>query len=136
SLALAGTAVVYYCESTECDDELSHLLPIAFRSPNGTVRIYAPRVDFDHEWTSARHRFFTGKDIDEQSDEEIIAQIVRGLTRTDSWRGLQSSITSIDDLDARARERRLAELRQAGTSSAKEREEMLELAMSENDALI
>ena len=75
------------------------------------VRIYAPGVDFAQEWTSAKHRFFLGKDIEKQGDDEIIGQIVRALTRSDGWRGVQASVTSIDDIDARARERRLAELR-------------------------
>jgi len=135
SRALAGTAIVYYGESTECDPELTHFLPMPFRSPNGTVRIYAPGVDLSKEWTSARHRFFTGKDIEEQGDEEIIGQIVRALTRSDGWRGVQSAITSIDDIEARVRERRLAALRSAGTSSVAEKQEMLDLAVALNDAL-
>ena len=114
SRALAGTAVVYVCESPDCDDELEHFLPMRFRSPNGTVRIYAPGVKFSQEWTSERHRFFTGKEIDEQGDDQIIGHIVRALTRSDAWRGLRSSVSSIDDIDARIRERRLSELRSAG----------------------
>lgn len=135
SRALAGTAVVYYAESTECDQELTHFLPMTFRSPNGTVRIYAPGVDFAKEWTSSRHRFFTGKEIEEQGEDEIIGQIVRALTRSDGWRGIQSSITSIDDIEARVRERRLGELRAANSSSGAERQEMLDLAVTLNDSL-
>lgn len=135
SRALAGTAVVYYAESSECDDELIHFLPMAFRSSNGTVRIYAPGVDLSQEWSSARHRFFIGKDIEEQGDEEIVGQIVRALTRSDGWRGVQSAISSVDDIDARVRERRLAELRGASSSSAAEKQEMLNLAVALNDAL-
>jgi hypothetical protein len=109
---------------------------LRFRSPNGTVRIYAPGVDFSQDWTSARHRFFTTKEIEEQGDDEIIGHIVRALTRSDAWRGLQSSITSIDDIDARIRERRLSELRSAGAGSLKEKQEMLALFESENEALV
>lgn len=136
SRALAGTAVVYVCESPDCDYELEHFVPMRFRSPNGTVRIYAPGVDFSQDWTSARHRFFTAKEIEEQGDDEIIGHIVRALTRSDAWRGLQSSITSIDDIDARIRERRLSELRNAGAGSLKEKQEMLALFESENEALV
>lgn len=107
-----------------------------FRSPNGTVRIYAPGVDFGHDWTSARHRFFTSKEIEEQGDDEIIGHIVRALTRSDAWRRLQSSITSIDDITAKVRERRLSELRSTGAGSLKEKEEMLALFESENEALV
>ena len=135
SRALAGTAVVYFCESSECDLELTHFLPMSFRSPNGMVRIYAPGVDFAQEWTSAKHRFFMGTDIEKQGDDEIIGQIVRALTRSDGWRGVQASVTSIDDIDARARERRLAELRNLSTSSAKDQQELLDLYISENEAL-
>ena len=134
--ALAGTAIVYHAESPECDLELEHFLPKSFRSPNGTVRIYAPGADLSQEWTSTRHRFFTAKEIDGEGDEEIIGQIVRALTRSDGWRGIQSSVTSIDDIEARTRERRLAELRAAGTSSVKEKQEMLDLFMIDNKALL
>ena len=136
SRALAGTASVYVCESPDCDFELEHFVPLRFRSPNGTVRIYAPGVDFSQDWTSARHRFFTAKEIEEQGDDEIIGHIVRALTRSDAWRSLQSSITSIDDIDARIRERRLSELRSAGAGSLKEKQEMLALFESENEALV
>ncbi len=135
SHALAGTAVVYVCESPDCDYELEHFVPMRFRSPNGTVRIYAPGVDFAHDWTSARHRFFTSKEIEEQGDDEIIGHIVRALTRSDAWRGLQSSITSIEDIDARVRERRLSELRNRGAGSLKEKQEMLALFEAANEAL-
>ena len=135
SRALAGTAVVYVCESPDCDDELEHFLPMRFRSPNGTVRIYAPGVTFSQEWTSERHRFFTGKEIDEQGDDQIIGHIVRALTRSDAWRGLRSSVSSIDDIDARIRERRLSELRSAGAESLKDKEEFLELFETENRKL-
>jgi hypothetical protein len=135
SRALAGTGVVYVCESPECDDELARFLPYVFRSGNGTVRIYAPGVNFAQEWTATRHRFFTSKEIDELGDEEVIAQIVRALTRSDAWRGLQASVSSIDDIEGRIRERRLSELRQSGTTSQKERDELLALFETENAAL-
>jgi hypothetical protein len=132
SRALAGTAAVYMCESPECDDELEHFVPMRFRSPNGTVRIYAPGVTFDQDWTAGRHRFFTGDDIDHQGDDEIIGHIVRALTRSDAWRGPQSSIASIDDIDARVRERRLTELRTVGTNTLVEKDEMLALYEADN----
>ncbi|MEO8451896.1 MAG: hypothetical protein ABI647_19050, partial [Gemmatimonadota bacterium] len=135
SRALAGTAVVYYGESPESDLELTHFLPLSFRSPNGTVRIYAPGVNLEQEWSSGRHRFFTGNDIEEHGEEEIVGQIVRALTRSDGWRGIQSSITSIDDIEARVRERRLAELRSIVTNSDADRQEMLNLAVELNDTL-
>ncbi len=136
SRALAGTAMMYVCESPECDLELEHFVPFRFRSPNGSVRIYAPGVNFSQDWTSARHRFFTGKEIEDQGDDVIIGHIVRALTRSGAWRGLQSSITSIDDIDARVRERRLSELRSTGAGSLKEKQEMLALFESENEALV
>ena len=107
SRALAGTTVVHVCESPECDEEMEYLLPRPFRCPNGTVRIYAPGVELANDWTSSRHRFFTSQDIDEQGCDEVTGQIVMALTRTGVWSGLQSSIMSIDDIDARMRERRL-----------------------------
>lgn len=136
SRALAGTGVVYVCESPESDDELEHFVPMRFRSPNGTVRIYAPGVEFAQEWTAARHRFFTAKEIEEQGDKEIVGHIVRALTRSDAWRGLQSSVASIDDIDARVRERRMSELRAAGAGSLTEQKELLALFVSENERLV
>jgi len=127
SRALAGTAAVYVCESPECDDELEHFVPMRFRSRNGTVRIYAPGLTFNKDWTAERHRFFARDEIDRQGEEEIIGHIVRALTRSDAWRGLQSSVVSIDDIDARIRERRLTELRAVGTLKLVEKDEMLNL---------
>ena len=132
SRALAGTAAVYVCESPECDDELDHFVPMRFRSPNGTVRIYAPGLTLDQDWTAARHRFFAGDDIDNQGENEIIGHIVRALTRSDAWRGLQSSVASIDDVDARVRELRLTELRSVGTRTLIEKDEMLALYEADN----
>jgi hypothetical protein len=135
SRALAGTGVVYKCESPECDDELEHFLPLRFRSPNGTVRIYAPDLDFSEEWTSARHRFFSSREIEDQGRDEIIGRIVRALTRSDAWRGLRSSVASIDDIDTRIRERRLTELRSKSAQSANEQKEFLALYEEENARL-
>ena len=136
SRALAGTTVVHVCESPECDEEMEYLLPRPFRSPNGTVRIYAPGVELANDWTSSRHRFFTSRDIDEQGCDEVAGQIVRALTRTGVWSGLQSSIMPIDDIDARMRERRLNELRTGGAQSLMQQKEWLELFRTENEALV
>lgn len=135
SWALAGTAVVYVCESPESDDELEHLVPVRFRSGNGTVRIYAPGVDFGQDWSSVRHRYFSPKEIDDQGDDEVIHQIVRALTRSDAWRGLQATVTSIDDIEARIRDRRLEELRSSKSGSQEEVSEMLRLFEAENARL-
>lgn len=135
SWALAGTAVVYVCESPECDDELEHLVPMRFRCPNGMVRIYAPGVDFAQDWSSVRHRFFSPREVDDLGDDEVISQIVRALTRSDAWRGLQATVTSIDDIDARIRDRRLEELRSSRSGSQEEISEMLRLFEAENARL-
>jgi hypothetical protein len=133
--ALAGTAVVYACQTPECDDEFEFLMPLRFRSGNGTVRIYAPGVDFDDEWTSQRHRFFHPQAIDEQGAAEVTGQIVRALTRSDGWRGLRSSVSSVDDIDARVRERRLGELRASQHGSVKEKDELIKLFEQEVETL-
>lgn len=133
--ALAGTASVHVPESPESDDELEYLVPYKFRSPNGTVRIYAPSVDFGNEWSAGRHRFFLPKDIEAQGPDEIQAQIVRALTRSDAWQGLQSSIRSIEDIESRVRERRLAELRSSHELSIAEKDEWVKLFSAENSSL-
>ncbi len=135
SQALAGTAAVYVCGSPECDDELEHFLPFRFRSPNGTVRIYAPGVDASQEWSASRHRFFPARDIEALGDEEIARQIVRALTRSDAWRGLQPRVGSIDDIESTVLEQRLAELK-GQVRSAADTEELLEIQSKINDSLI
>lgn len=132
SADLAGTAAVYVCESTECDEELEHLIPYRFRSPNGTVRIYAPGVNFEQEWTNNRHRFLSARQIDEQGADSAADSIVSALTRSDAWRGLQSSVYGIDDIDARVRTRRLAELLSTDKRLLEEKDEVLELYEYEN----
>jgi hypothetical protein len=134
SRALAGTAVVHIAASAECDDELEHFLPFAFRSPNGMVRVYAPNLDLTREWTSVRHPSFSPQEIDDVGDDKIAARIVRELTWRGDRRGLRSSMTSIADIDARVRNLRLTELRNsAGT--VKERKELLELYEKANEDL-
>ena len=132
SAALAGTAAVYVCESSECDEELEQLIPYRFRSANGTVRIYAPRANFEQEWTNRRHRFLDAKEIDDLGADSAADSIVSALTRSDAWRGLQSSVCGIDDIDTRVRERRLAELRSTDQRSLEEKNEFLELFEDEN----
>ena len=111
---------------------MEQLIPYRFRSANGTVRIYAPKADFNEEWTSTRHRFLPAREIDEQGADIAVANIVSALTRSDSWGRLQSSVCGIDDIDARTREHRLAELRSTHEHSLKDRDELLELYEAEH----
>lgn len=133
--ALAGTATVHLVESAECDEELEYSIPYRFRSPNGTVRIYAPGVDFSKEWSASRHRFYAARDIDFIGATEVHAQIVRALTRTDAWQGIRPEVASIEDVDDRARERRLAELRHAQSTDLKGKDEEIGLYLEVNNEL-
>ena len=127
SAELAGTAVVYVCESPECDDELAYRIPFRFQSPNGTVRIYAPNADFKKEWTSTCHRFISANEIDSDGTDTACNNIVYALTRSDSWQGLTASVCTIEDIGTRIREYRLNALRRTHKRSMEERDELLEL---------
>jgi regulator of replication initiation timing len=107
---LAGTAIVYSATSSEVDKELEWILPKHLRCWNGMIRVYQPGVDVDHEPDGRRHRFFTADEIDERSAAAVQEIIVRGIVRRGRvWIG--DGVATIEDVLAKQREFRLAELR-------------------------
>ncbi|OFV95854.1 MAG: hypothetical protein A3H28_08960 [Acidobacteria bacterium RIFCSPLOWO2_02_FULL_61_28] len=128
---IVGAGVVYLAANTEVDEELEFLMvPREFRSPNGTVRVYAPGADFSLPQQAYRHRFFTRIQIEELTAAEVEGQIARALTRRQGWASVRSPVTSIDDIATRRRELRRATL-QSQTDAAS-RDELLKLFEDEN----
>jgi hypothetical protein len=128
---IAGAAIVYVAASREIDDEIEFLLvPREFRAPNGTVRVYAPGVNFSAPMQAFRHRFFTRAQIEELTATEVESQIARALTRRQGWASVRPSITSVDDIAARRRELRRSEL-QSHTDRASQ-EELRQLFEDDN----
>ena len=131
---IAGTGIVFVAAGPDIDDELEFLLvPREFRSPNGTVRVYAPGANFRLAQQAYRHRFFTRIQISEQSALEVEGQIARALTRRQAWAGVRSSVTSIDDLAQRRRESRLAALQHQSDQVSKD--ERLQIFHEDNTRL-
>ena len=117
---MLGTGVVFVAASPDIDEELEFLMvPREFRSPNGTVRIYAPGLDFHAVQHAYRHRFFTNSQIIDQSAQEIEGQIARALSRRQAWARVRSSVVSIADVADRRRESRRLALRQQSDEASR-----------------
>lgn len=123
---LAGVASVYESESTLLDHELEHLLDYDYRCWNGRVRVYQPQV---HAGDGRRHRYFTKEDIQELGADEVQNRIIQGIARR-SQLALGVGVVTLEDVDSRHRESRLAQLQKDGQSS-----EYLKLYQEEVDDL-
>jgi hypothetical protein len=91
---IVGAGVVFLAADAEIDEELEFLVPREFRSPNGMVRVYAPRVRFDIPQQAYRHRFFTRTQVEELTATEVEGQIARALARRYGWASIRSSLAS------------------------------------------
>lgn len=108
---IIGAGVVWVAASREIDEEIEFLLvPREFRSPNGTVRVYAPGANFSTLSQAYRHRFFTRAQIEQLSAIEVEGQISRALTRRQGWVSVRPTVSSIDDIALHRRELRRTEL--------------------------
>lgn len=107
---LAGTAVVYEAASRELNDELSWLLPSEFQCRGGMVRVYQPNVHVERAGDFRRHRFFTRDAIGERGAEQVENQIIEAITRR-VGAAISDAVTTVEDVIAKQREARLAELR-------------------------
>ena len=112
SRLLAGTATVVEVASTAIDKELEWFLPEPFRCWNGMVRIYQPAVRLDRAPDAKRHRFFKRDHIDALTPDAVEGMIVRGIARRSRSLAADGVLVTIDDVIAKQRESRLAELRQ------------------------
>lgn len=122
SRGIIGAGIVFVAASREIDEEMEFLLvPREFQSPNGTVRVYAPGVNFSSPAQAYRHRFFTRAQIEEVTATEVESQIARALTRRQGWVSIRPLIASVNDLAARRREMRRSEL-QTQTDEASQNE--------------
>ncbi len=129
---LAGAASVVVAETSEVDKELEWLLPRHFRCWGGMVRVYQPGVRLDVDSDARRHRFFWREQIEEQTPEVIETMLIRGIARQSAYE-LGNRLTSLEDVRARGRELRLAQLKQNRSESSDA--EMVELLNAELESL-
>jgi hypothetical protein len=130
---LAGTAIVVVADSTELDRELESTIESnAYRCFNGAVRVYWPGVNVECESEGRRHRFYTKAKIEQLGPVVVEDEIVKALARR-SLVPVPVPIWSVDDVLARQREHRLAELREQG--GQQNQVEMLKLFEETNSAL-
>lgn len=129
---LAGAASVVVAESSDVDKELEWLLPRHFRCWGGMARVYQPGLRLEVETDSRRHRFFWPEQIEELTPEVVEVMLIRGIARQSAYE-LGNRLTSLEDVQVRNREMRLAQLKQsrAGSSDA----EMVELLNLELESL-
>jgi hypothetical protein len=129
---LAGAASVYECESTGVDKELEWCLGRRFCCWNGMVRVYQLPVRFGVPGDPKRHRYLSGRQIDQQGQDVTIEMLVRGIARRALTR-VPGAVVSLADVAALERERRIAELKAAVTGAG--RDEWTGLLEEENTEL-
>ncbi len=132
SRLLAGAAVVVRAEGEALDEELSWLIPVRYRCWGGAVRVYQPAVRLNSDHDYKRHRFFSAATISELGATTIEEVLARCVTR---WTLTRSSdvLTAPEDVDTKARDLRLAQLRQEADDTTTK--ELLELLEAENSGL-
>jgi hypothetical protein len=123
---LAGVAVVLEATRAEVNKEIEWVLPKGFRCWDGMVRAYLPGVHFDSEGDARRHRYFSSDQIAELTPQIVEDRLITGIARRSALQ-VGDAVTTLEDVSAKQREYRLAELRQAvDDTSVKEYVELLE----------
>lgn len=131
---LAGVAKVVEATSAEVNKELEWVLEKGFRCWDGMVRVYQPAVRFDHEADARRHRYFGTQDVARLSAGGVEEMLIVGIARRSAASGVDA-LTTLEDIEARQRERRLADLRARATDAAELRE-LNDLYEAENKGLM
>jgi hypothetical protein len=116
---LAGAAVIIEAASKDVGTELGYLLPHDLRCVNGMVRVYQPHVAPDDPADGRRHRYFGRALIDQLGGTAVEDQIIRGITHRARIL-IDDVVTSLEDVETRRREARLAELRAAAADTTKD----------------
>jgi len=129
---LAGAAVVVEGGRDGLDDELRWLVPQEYRCWDGAVRVYLPDIDLQNRFGGKRHRFFSANRIDVLGPEAVEDMLIVGLARRSPILA-QRDVTSPEDVVARKREVRVAQLRQDAAEGPNQ--ELLKLFEEENQAL-
>lgn len=122
----AGTAIIYY-GAINVSHSLREILPDEYMCYAGYVRIYQPCLNFVSPTDPRRHRYFSKTDIELRSADKIEEIIARSIARHELYM-FTSSLTYLEDVYTKARERRLQQLKQEGKSN----EEWLALYEEEN----
>lgn len=129
---LAGAAVVVEGGRDGLDDELRWLVPQDYRCWDGAVRVYLPGVDLQNRFGGKRHRFFGADRIDILGPDAVEDMLIVGLARRSPILA-QGDVTSPEDVVARKREARVAQLRQDAAKGPNP--ELFKLFEEENQAL-
>lgn len=129
---LAGAAVVVEGGRDGFDDELRWLVPQEYRCWDGAVRVYLPEIDLQNRFGGKRHRFFSSSRIDILGPSAVEDMLIVGLARRSPILA-QGDVSSPEDVIARKREARVAQLRQEAASGPNP--ELLKLFEEENQAL-
>ncbi|MBZ5523524.1 MAG: hypothetical protein LAP21_14920 [Acidobacteriia bacterium] len=123
---LTGSTVVFESESRVIDQELEHLLDRDYQCANGMVRVYQPGIKLGNPH---RHRYFTRGDVADLGADAVIDMLVRGIARR-SGHTLSIGVGSIEDVEMKQREEKLARLKQTS-----EKGELLKLFEEDNQKL-
>lgn len=129
---LAGAAVVVEGGRDGLDDELQWLVPQEYRCWDGAVRVYLPDLDLQNRFGGKRHRFFSANRIDILGPEAVEDMLIVGLARRSPVLD-QGDVSSPEDVVARKREARVAQLRQDAAEGPNP--ELLKLFEEENQAV-
>lgn len=121
---LAGAAVVWESESSWVDKELEALLDRSFSCWNGMVRVYQPRLRLNVPEDCRRHRYFSGNDVRMLGQSATEEALVRGVVRRARPVAF-SDVTTIEDVEDKQRDARLADLKSA-TKGSQEWADLLE----------
>ena len=130
---LSGAAKVVEAGSAEVNKELEWVLTKGFRCWDGMVRVYQPEVRFDHEGDARRHRYFGAQDIARVGAAGIEEMLIVGIARRSGLGGV-GALTTLEDVETRQRERRLADLRSTAKDAAS-LDELVRLLDADNKAL-
>lgn len=78
---LMGNANVFYSSHLEFLDEMRYFIDYKYNCPEGTIRIYMPKLDPSDEKDCYRHRFISKEEIDGIGAEKVIAILRRALSQ-------------------------------------------------------
>lgn len=119
---LVCNAIVCICPSREAINSLNSHVPDEYRLESGMARIYRPDLDPDDKYDFKRHRFFTKNEMYGKGEESVQNIIIESVARRSRSRD-KELFSSLEDLEAKRRNKRIREIRGKG----KEKENYEEL---------
>ena len=79
--SVAGNAIVFYSDSVDFAQEISHIGNNNYSCSNGAIRVYRPNINVDEPSDSIRHRFLSARFIEEYGEERIIELFRRAIAQ-------------------------------------------------------